>query len=289
MKRVSILMVIVTMYGLGSCTSFSRKSELKTDIDTLSYFWGMSRAEGIKNYLTMQSDVDTNYMDAFYKGFRDGAKHYSPEDVAYLEGQRIAHMICNRWFDAMNQEIFMGDSSQTLDRYLMLSGFYQGMRKTDAAQFVHIQSYSHIVMERVKDNYKKVKYAELIAAGEKLLADNQNKADIKTTSSGLQYKIIKEGTGAIPKENAKVKVNYRGTLVDGTEFDSSYKNNEPATLYMNGVIKGWSEALKMMPVGSKWELYIPQDLAYGSGGQLPSVPPYATLIFEVELLEIEAD
>ena len=111
------------------------------------------------------------------------------------------------------------------------------------------------------------------------LQKTKTKEGVVTTPSGLQYKIITKGTGAIPADSSKVKVNYKGTLIDGTEFDSSYKRNEPATFRANQVIKGWTEALTMMPVGSKWELYIPQDLAYGAretGGQ---IKPFSTLIF----------
>ena len=125
------------------------------------------------------------------------------------------------------------------------------------------------------------------AAGEKFLAENKTKEGVVTTPSGLQYKIITKGTGEIPADSSKVKVNYKGTLIDGTEFDSSYKRKEPATFRANQVIKGWTEALTMMPVGSKWELYIPQELAYGAretGGQ---IKPFSTLIFEVELVGIE--
>ena len=154
-------------------------------------------------------------------------------------------------------------------------------------RIMNAQSFGQMKLEMVKDTYRKKKYAESIAASDKLLADNRNKPEIKTTSSGLQYKIITEGTGPIPDDKSRVKVHYRGTLVDGTEFDSSLKNETPASFHIYGVIKGWTEALLMMPVGSKWELFIPQDLAYGSMGQLPKIPPYATLIFELELVEIE--
>jgi FKBP-type peptidyl-prolyl cis-trans isomerase FklB len=287
MKRIIILMGIVTMFGLGSCTTFSHKSNMKTEIDTLSFFLGMARADGIMNYLTMQAGVDTAYMDAFYKGFREGAKHYSPKDVAYAEGMRIAHLMSNTWVQNFNSDIFMGDSSKTINRKSLLAGFFQGVKYFDETKLMHAQSYSQMKMESVRNDYKRAKYADMIAAGEKLLADNKNNPAVKTTSSGLQYKIIQEGTGAIPDDRAKVKVNYRGTLVDRTEFDSSYKNNAPSSFRVNGVIRGWSEALKLMPVGSKWELYIPEDLAYGSNGQMPTIPPFATLIFEVELLEIE--
>ena len=287
MKRVSIFLVIVAMIGAGSCTSLSHKAELITDVDTLSYFYGMSRAEGIIGYLSGQAGVDTAYMDAFYKGYKDGAKNFSPRDVAYYEGVRIAHLINNQWVKNVNYEVFMGDSGQTVNRYSMLTGFYHGVKNPDNNMIMQAQSFSHIKMEQIKNDYRKIKYAELIAAGEKLLADNKNKADVSTTESGLQYKIITQGVGDIPGDRAKVKVNYRGILADGTEFDSSFKNSEPSTFYLSSMIKGWSEAFSIMPAGSKWELYIPQELAYGPAGQLPKIPPYATLIYEIEFLEIE--
>ena len=130
------------------------------------------------------------------------------------------------------------------------------------------------------------KYADYKAENEKFLAENKTKDGVKTTASGLQYKVITEGKGEIPADTCKVKVNYKGTLIDGTEFDSSYKRNEPATFRANQVIKGWTEALTMMPVGSKWELYIPQELAYGSR-DMGQIKPFSTLIFEIELLDIE--
>jgi FKBP-type peptidyl-prolyl cis-trans isomerase FklB len=125
------------------------------------------------------------------------------------------------------------------------------------------------------------------AEGQKFLAENKTKPGVKTTASGLQYKVIKEGNGPSPKETDTVVTNYRGTLIDGTEFDSSYKRNEPATFPVNGVIKGWSEALQLMKKGSKYQLYVPAGLAYGSRGAGQDIGPNATLIFEVELVDIK--
>ena len=110
---------------------------------------------------------------------------------------------------------------------------------------------------------------------------------MKATESGLQYKVIKEGDGPMPKATDTVSVNYRGTLIDGTEFDSSYKRGEPASLPLNGVIKGWAEALQLMKVGSKWQLFLPSSLAYGERGAGQEIGPNSTLIFEVELLSIK--
>jgi FKBP-type peptidyl-prolyl cis-trans isomerase FklB len=122
-------------------------------------------------------------------------------------------------------------------------------------------------------------------AGDDFLARNKTEKGVKTTESGLQYQVLKDGTGAIPKDGDSVTVHYRGTLIDGSEFDSSYKRNEPTSFPVNGVIPGWVEALKMMKTGSKWKLVIPPNLAYGESGQ-PGIPPNSVLIFEVELLSI---
>jgi FKBP-type peptidyl-prolyl cis-trans isomerase FkpA len=125
------------------------------------------------------------------------------------------------------------------------------------------------------------------AKGTKFLEENKAKEGVKTTASGLQYKIITEGKGATPKLTDTVTVHYAGKLLDGTEFDSSTKHGQPATFPLDGVIPGWTEVLQLMPQGSKWEVYIPADLAYGEGGQGP-IPASSTLIFEIELLEVKA-
>jgi FKBP-type peptidyl-prolyl cis-trans isomerase len=123
--------------------------------------------------------------------------------------------------------------------------------------------------------------------GTKFLEDNKKKPGVKTTASGLQYKVEKEGTGAQPKPTDMVTVNYRGTLIDGTEFDSSYKRGQPATFPVNGVIKGWTEALQLMKQGSKYQLFIPANLAYGERAMGPDIGPNSTLIFEVELQDVK--
>src|SRR6266511_1957789 len=123
--------------------------------------------------------------------------------------------------------------------------------------------------------------------GAKFLEDNKKKPGVKTTASGLQYTVEKEGTGAQPTATDMVTVNYRGTLIDGTEFDSSYKRGQPATFPVNGVIKGWTEALQLMKVGSKYQIWVPSELAYGPRAGSPEIGPNATLVFDIELLEIK--
>ena len=123
--------------------------------------------------------------------------------------------------------------------------------------------------------------------GAKFLEDNKKKPGVKTTASGLQYKVEKEGTGSQPKATDMVTVNYRGTLIDGTEFDSSYKRNQPATFPVNGVIKGWTEALQLMKQGAKYQLFIPSNLAYGERAMGPDIGPNSTLIFDVDLVDVK--
>jgi len=129
--------------------------------------------------------------------------------------------------------------------------------------------------------------AKVKAEGETFLAENATKEGVQTTDSGLQYKILEEGGGRKPFADSMVKVHYEGRLIDGTVFDSSYKRDEPLGFPLNGVIRGWTEGLQLMRIGSKFEFYIPYDLAYGERGSPPRIPPCAALIFKVELLEVE--
>ena len=289
MKKVRIFMAIAAAASLASCTAQAPKANLKTDIDSLSYSIGMAQTQGLKGYLTGRLDVDTAYMAEFIKGLNEGANKTSKKDIAYMAGLQIGQQISNQMMKGINQELFAGDSTKTISKDNFLAGFIAGtLEKGGVMTMEAAQEYTRTAMETIKAKAMEEKYADNKAAGEKFLAENKAKEGVKTTESGLQYKVITEGKGEIPADTCKVKVNYKGTLIDGTEFDSSYKRNEPATFRANQVIKGWTEALTMMPVGSKWELYIPQELAYGSreSGQ---IKPFSTLIFEVELVGIEKD
>ena len=137
-----------------------------------------------------------------------------------------------------------------------------------------------------KAELDKVKYKDYIEQNEAFLAKNKEKAGVTTTASGLQYEVIKMGSGPKPTTESTVKVNYAGSLIDGTEFDSSAKNKGPVTFPVTGVIPGWTEALQLMPVGSKFKLFLPANLAYGANGAGDIIKPFSTLVFDVELLEI---
>jgi FKBP-type peptidyl-prolyl cis-trans isomerase FklB len=194
----------------------------------------------------------------------------------------------------MNTAKRMGDSlkkqSVPFDPAILVRGMKDGLAggKTlltdDEAQAVltemqkQVRAEQAVKMQQAGDANKK--------EGEAFLAANKGKDGVITLPSGMQYKILTAGTGPKPTASDSVVCNYRGTLINGTEFDSSYKRGQPATFPVNGVIKGWTEALQLMPVGSKWQLFIPSDLAYGDPGR-PGIAPGSTLIFEVELLSIE--
>ena len=137
----------------------------------------------------------------------------------------------------------------------------------------------HEIMQAAKS----VEFAEVITQGEEYLAQNAEREEITVTESGLQYEVVSQGEGEVPTLNSTVRVHYHGTLLDGSVFDSSYDRGQPAEFPVSGVIKGWTEALQMMPVGTKWRLYVPHELAYGERGAGAAIAPYSTLVFDVEL------
>ena len=286
MKKISFFVAIVAAAGLASCTAQAPKANMKNDVDSLSYMMGITNTQGLDMYLTQQFGVDTAYMADFIKGVKEGSAKTSKKDVAYMAGLQIGQQVGGRMFEMMSQRIFGNDSTQTLNKENFLAGFISTLQKKNTIGMEEANAYVQTKAEAIKAKATEAQFAENKAAGEKFLAENAKKEGVKTTASGLQYKIIKEGKGAVPTDSSTVKVNYKGTLIDGTEFDSSYDRKEPTTFRANQVIKGWTEALTMMPVGSKWELYIPQDLAYGAR-EAGKIKPFSTLIFEVELVDIE--
>jgi len=179
---------------------------------------------------------------------------------------------------------------------LDLDILFQGMRDAQgsgqpllgAEEIQKVMNQFQQDMMKAEQQKKQAQAGDNKAKGEAFLAENAKKPGIQVTASGLQYKVISNGTGPKPKATDTVKVHYRGTLLDGSEFDSSYKRNQPAVFPLNGVIKGWTEALQLMNVGSKWQIFLPASLGYGEQGAGQVIGPNATLIFDVELLGIEA-
>ena len=287
MKKIVFFAAIVAAAGLASCTSQAPKANLKSEIDSLSYMMGVTNTQGLSDFAEQRLGVDsTNYAD-FVRGIQDGIHKTGKQEKAYIAGIQIGQQVSGDMIENINMQLFGNDSAQSLSKDNFLAGFIAAVKNGAVVSVEDARTFVETHTEAIKAKALEAKYGENKATGEKFLAENKTKEGVITTESGLQYKVIKEGKGEIPTKESSVKVNYKGTLIDGTEFDSSYKRNAPATFRADQVIKGWTEALTMMPVGSKWELYIPQELAYGSRETGGLIKPYSTLIFEVELLEIE--
>ena len=287
MKKIVLCAAIVAAAGFASCTSQAPKANMKSDIDSLSYMMGVSNTNGLKDFAEQRMGVDSTTWAHFVKGIEEGINKATKNDRAYTAGVQIGQQLSADMFEGINGQLFGNDSTQSLNKNNFLAGFIAAIKNNAIVSQEEAQEYANTRTEAIKAKALEAQYGENKAAGEKFLAENKTKEGVQTTESGLQYKIIKAGKGEIPTKESSVKVNYKGTLIDGTEFDSSYKRNAPATFRADQVIKGWTEALTMMPVGSKWELYIPQELAYGSRNASAQIKPFSALVFEVELLEIE--
>lgn len=194
-----------------------------------------------------------------------------------------------RFLEQFRQDVYGNDSTST-DGFsidLFMKGFNDGVNKNH--QLMTAEQANAVLpglINTVKAETTLRLYGYNKEAGEKFLAENAKKKGVKVLPSGVQYKVLQKGTGAIPADTCRVKVNYEGHTIDGKEFDSSYKRGKPAEFGCKQVIKGWTEALTHMPVGSIWEVYIPQELAYGEHKQGKDILPFSMLIFKIELLEI---
>jgi FKBP-type peptidyl-prolyl cis-trans isomerase FklB len=287
MKNIKFILAVLLVVAFTACNSNKAKlPTLKTDIDSLNYAFGLANGNGIKNYYLAKDTANADSLKikiaSLLKGIKEGMKG---GDSDYTELEGIGANIGSA-LKEQSEKGLMGDSTLKVDMDLIKQGLVNGLRGSNVTMTAEeAQMYVNSTMQRLQQAKMASQYGANKAAGEKFLAENKTKAGVTTTASGLQYEVIKKGTGALPTDTAQVKVHYHGTLIDGTVFDSSVDRGEPATFGVNQVIKGWTEALKLMPVGSKYKLYIPQELAYGPAEQ-GNIKPYSALIFEVELIEI---
>lgn len=260
--------------------------ELNNDIDSLSYALGLSQSKGLKEYLANQLKVDTTDICPFIEGLVEVVgQQLTEEDATRFAGHSIGLQMAKSMIPSMENDMKAADENNTMNRKAFLAAFVSGLKNIPTMLTnEQAQQVSREKMNRLKEaaNMKNKK------AGEDFLAMNASKEGVVVLPSGLQYKVLKEGTGAIPKSDDKVRVKYEGRLVNGKVFDASAKHDEKGVTFKpNQVIKGWTEALTMMPVGSKWQLYIPQNLAYGQRNAGADIKPYSTLIFDVEVIGIE--
>ena len=254
--------------------------ELKPlDAATFAYAVGVAQSPSLKQYIGQANNVDSLHEADFIDGLNG---KYSEAEIAKMRaiimGTTIAQQNEKQVIPAINKQAAGDDKADFLQKDIFVKGLEEGLLgkaslTPDSAMKVADQQFEYRKMVVKKEN------ADFLAA----YAKNDS---VQRTESGLLYKVIKKGEGALPVDTNKVEVNYEGRLIDGTVFDSSYKRNKPATFGVTQVIKGWTEALKMMPVGSVYELCIPYELAYGERGNR-NIPPFSTLVFKVELLSIK--
>ena len=300
MKKVIILaLALVASASLYTAAAASKKKakkqkapvvmpvQLNNGSDTLSYVAGMSVTNGLAPYLVQQKGIDTTYMADFVRGMKElFDAGTDPKMKAYAAGLEIASQLRDRMLPGMKRDFT--DTPDSIIDAVVFRGFTDALLN-DTTLFK--QDAAESLFKTLQQTNKEAKIEKLWGpnrdAGKKFLAENAKKEGVVTLPSGLQYKVLVKGEGEIPQVSEKVFVNYEGRLVDGTVFDASSKHgSKPSEFRPNQVIKGWTEALTMMPVGSKWQLYIPYELGYGEQ-EAGTIKPFSTLIFDVELVGID--
>lgn len=258
----------------GKCGKKVATIVLETTLDSINYAFGVANGTDVRAYV-LAEDTTGDGFNEFVKAVNAGLKKkcINPQNIAM--GEQIGKTIKEQEANGL-----VGVEQLVTDFELIKQGFINGLYQ-DESQFTQQEAADYI-----QNAIASLKYGQTKQEGEEFLAANATKESVIVTESGLQYEVIKMGKGPKPSATDRVRVHYHGTLIDGTVFDSSVERGEPITFGLNQVIAGWTEGVQLMPVGSKFRFYIPQELGYGAR-EAGSIPPYSTLIFEVELLGIE--
>ena len=258
----------------AKCPAKSANVTLKSKMDSINYAFGLMNGSEIKLYVLAQ-DTTGDETKAFVKELNKALKSKITNPQIVNMGEQIGKNIKEQEPSGL-----IGEPTLTTDFDLIKQGFINGLKNFNE------QMTGDEAGRYIQNTLASIKYGDTKGQGEQFLAENKLREGVKTTESGLQYEVIKMGKGPKPTAESTVKVHYHGTLIDGTVFDSSVDRGEPISFALNQVIPGWTEGVQLMPVGSKFRFFIPQELAYGAR-EAGSIPPYSALIFEVELLAIE--
>lgn len=285
LKTILILALVALVCVDGSARSRKKKLQFVNPIqpvaaEVYSYAIGVAQANSLRDYLMQREGVEAEFLPMAIQGMRDYATltpNERKQKQAYAAGLRIGEMNEIQVVPAFNQQATGKRDTTFVDAELLVNGLADGMNGVATLSADSAMK----LAEQQMDFYKN----EIKNANALWLNANKQQKGVKTLPSGLQYRILTAGNGPVATDTTQVEVHYEGKLIDGTVFDSSYKRGQTATFRPDQVIKGWTEALKMMPEGSTWELFIPYDLAYGENGT-QNIPPYSTLIFKVEVIKV---
>lgn len=285
MKKIfSLAAMAIAVATMTSCGGSSNpKADLKSDVDSLSYAYGVQYTEGLDMFIQQQAKIDSVFMDQFFKGVSEGFNAGENEkQKAYYTGIQIGQQL-NRMLENTNYQLAAKDSVEILSRANFLAGFLNAAQKKGVKLTAEqADSLIRTLGQKISTENREKETAEQRKASDEFIAAKAKEEGVQQVpDSKVLYKVVKEGTGAKPTEKSTVKVKYEGRLADGTVFD---KSEEPVEFAIMGVIKGFQDALLNMPVGSTWEIYIPQELAYGAQ-QAGQIPPYSPLTFTLELVD----
>ena len=286
MKKIfSLAAMAIAVAAITSCGNSSNpKADLKSDIDSLSYAYGVQYTEGLDMFIQQQANIDSIYMTEFFKGVSEGFNaSENAKQKAYYTGIQIGQQL-NRMLESTNYQLAAKDSTEILSRQNFLAGFLNAASKKGVVMTpAQADSLVRNLGQKIAtENREKETATQRKASDDFIAAKAKEEGVQQVPESKVLYKVVKQGTGAVPTEDATVKVKYEGRLADGTVFD---KSDEPVEFALKGVIKGFQDALRNMPVGSTWEIYIPQELAYGAQ-QAGQIPPYSPLTFTLELVDV---
>lgn len=297
MKKALIATAVAATALLSACNNGMPKANVKTSVDTLSYEIGLAYSESAKGNLA-QMQVDSAYVDEFFKGVKDGVLAGDDKKrMAYYMGILFGLQSNQQMLQGIERQVFGNDSTKEISRKNFLAGLGAGLKgdastiKIDGKDLTPQQAYEYAMatMERLSKEALAKEYGDVKKKNEDYVAKLAKQKDIKQLEGGVLYKVIKEGTGALPADSSTVEVKYEGRLIGGNVFDTSVQGEKTTTLFpIQRIIKGLGTALTHMPVGSEWEVTVPWNLAYGEQGQPGGgIPPFSTLIFKIELVSIK--
>lgn len=285
MKKFMMMAAAVAMTAVSfTACNGGGSSQLSDEVDSLAYNLGVAQSGSLKQYMAQQLGVDSAYVDEFLKGMKEGATGETNEKkMAYMKGLEVGKQIQDM-AKGLSNEVYGDDSTKTVNVNVLMAGFADGLKGKAKLTPEEAMAQFQAKLEPIHEANMEKQYGDNRKAGEKYLAENKKKEGVNVLPSGVQYKVLAAGSGEAPADTATVSVLYEGKLIDGTVFDSTSQHGDQpfeVNLAMPRVIEGWAEVLKLMPVGAKWEVVIPQDKAYGAQG-MGQIKPFSTLIFTIE-------